>query len=205
MSELPKPDTQLDTKSKLLARYVQDKKKSCLFSDVYLDLYSKPRNVYESCDIPKSEQKPKKMNVLVIKIDSVSYNQFRRMFPDTFEFLSKSLKHNNIFENFMIVGQNTRPNTFPWLGGVSDKGIEELGIESEGSKYSGQYSELFPFIWKDFQKLGHVTAYNEDFLINGDFKINKEKIKLSKYFIIIIIFFYRFVSDGPCRFKTKAN
>jgi hypothetical protein len=112
-----------------------------------------------------------RMNVLLIQIDSMSFNHFRRMFPETFEFLSTSLKDNKVYENFMVVGEKTKPNTFPWLGNVAPYGIPELGIPNEDSLYKNDYSNDFPFIWKDFQKLGYITMYNEDFLIKGLFFI----------------------------------
>ena len=132
-------------------------------------LYS-DQNLYEPCEIPEDERKPMKMNILIIQIDSVSNNHFKRMFPDTLEFLSRSLPNNVIFENFMVVGENTVPNSFPWIGGVIPNGIKELKISKEQSIYSYDFSNRFPLIWKDFQKLGHITSYNEDYLINGNFK-----------------------------------
>lgn len=157
LSRLPEPyiGTQPEAKSKK-----QNKEMNPLYSD---------ENLYDACEVPEEQRHPKKMDVLIIQIDSMSYNHFRRMFPDTFEFLSKSLPNNRIFENFMIVGENTRPNTFPWLGNVASSSIAELGIREENSIYSSDYSRKFPFIWKDFQELGYVSMYNEDFLINGNF------------------------------------
>jgi len=112
-----------------------------------------------------------KMNVLLIQVDSMSFNQFRRMFPATFQFLSTSLKDNKVYENFMVVGEKTKPNTFPWLGNVAPYGNPELGIPREDNLYKNDYAKDFPFIWKDFQKLGYITMYNEDLLKFGLFFI----------------------------------
>jgi hypothetical protein len=91
------------------------------------------------------------------------------MFPATFQFLSTSLKDNQVYENFMVVGEKTKPNTFPWLGNVAPNGNPELGIPREDNLYNEDYANDFPFIWKDFQKLGYITMYNEDLLKYGMF------------------------------------
>jgi len=68
----------------------------------------------------------------------------------------------------MIVGENTKPNTFPLLSGVMPASLPEFGISDEDSYYYFDYKDM-PLIWKDFEKLDNfVTMYNEDFLINGN-------------------------------------
>ncbi len=129
--------------------------------------YFSDKRLYEPCYFSKNRKNTNRMNILLIQIDSLSFNHFRRMFPDTFELLSKSLKNNKIFDNFMVVGENTKSNTFPLLGNVVPDGVSELGIESEDQYYNKDYSSNFPFIWNDFQDLGYITMYNEDFLVNG--------------------------------------
>ncbi len=122
--------------------------------------------LYDACDsLPKNTTQ---MSVLIIQLDSISFNHFQRMFPRTFAYLKHNLTDNVVFENLMIVGENTKPNTFPLLSGVMPASLPEFGISDEDSYYYFDYKDM-PLIWKDFEKLDNfVTMYNEDFLINGN-------------------------------------
>ena len=122
--------------------------------------------LYDACD-NLTTKNPVPMNVLAIQIDAVSHNHFKRMFPRTYAYLKQGLSDNIVFENLMIVGENTKPNTLPFLAGVMPTSIPEYQISNEDSFYTGDYQNM-PLIWTDFKKLDNfITMYNEDFLING--------------------------------------
>ena len=71
-----------------------------------------------------------------------------------------------VFEILTLTSVCEKTNTNSFINLV----IKELKISKEQSIYSYDFSNRFPLIWKDFQKLGHITSYNEDYLINGNFK-----------------------------------
>ena len=154
MSKLPEP---------IYGEVHESQKANPLYSDGKL---------FKSCELKKELRNQQKFNVLLIEIESLTFNHFRRMFPLTFEYLKNDLENNHLFEKFMIIGENTKPNLFPLISGVIPSGIRELGISSEDWKYWTDYAYL-PFIWKDFQKLGHTTMFNEDFLVNGRYHFFK--------------------------------
>ena len=103
------------------------------------------------------------MNVLLIGIDSVSFNHFRRIFPLTFQYLS-SLEHNLIFKHFNSVGRNTFPNVLAMLSGLIDEDINDQ-LKQDIDKYKEENSNFFdniPFLWYDYEKSGYVTMFQED-------------------------------------------
>ncbi len=61
---------------------------------------------------------PKRMNVLMIGTDSLSYNQMRRVLPRTYKYLATELEDNVVFDNFNSVGENTFPNHVSMLCGL---------------------------------------------------------------------------------------
>ena len=121
-------------------------------------------SLYDVCEsLPLNQTS---MNVLVIQIDAVSFNHFKRYFPRTYAYLH-DLNDNVIFENFMIVGENTKPNIFPLVSGVMPASLPEFQIDNEDIYFDGDYKHM-PLIWKDFEKLDNfITMYNEDYQIIG--------------------------------------
>ena len=49
-------------------------------------------------------------NVLIIGIDSLSFNHFKRVFKKTYSFLNEELEENILFDHFNSIGGNTYPN-----------------------------------------------------------------------------------------------
>jgi len=142
-------------------------------------------SLYDACEILPLN--PTSMNVLYLKIDAVSFNHFKRYFPRTFAYL-QGLNDNVIFENFMIVGENSKPNMFPLLSGVIPASLPEFQIDDEDKHFNGDYKH-FPLIWKDFEKLDNfITMYNEDNQIIGRICLLMLKCELkmkSKFFSLV--------------------
>ncbi len=66
----------------------------------------------------KEQTQMQQMNVLMIGLDSMSYNNMRRVLPRTYEYLDKELEDNVILDNFNSVGENTFPNHIAMLCGL---------------------------------------------------------------------------------------
>jgi hypothetical protein len=113
------------------------------------------------------EELADKMSVLIIAIDSTSYPYVVRQFPLTHAYLtSVELKNNVMMENFNIVGLNTYPNILPMQSGVLKMSNEEWSISDEATRlnaaFESNYHDLYPLIWYEYEQLGYVTMYNED-------------------------------------------
>ena len=113
-----------------------------------------------------NEQNSNEMiNLLIIGIDSMSHYNFKRVFPLTYEYL---LKKSIIYNNFNSVGHNTYPNVFAFLSGLfswEDSYSEEFNMTSETDyvvNLDSQFHDHLPLIWKEYEKLGYVTMYQED-------------------------------------------
>jgi hypothetical protein len=134
---------------------------------------------YEECDRIEGGELPEKMNVLIMVLDSVSYPFLKRSFPLTYDYLTIELNNNLMFESLNIVGENTYPNMVPMLTGLLQEANEELDIKDETEFFQNTLNEsthhdLFPFIWFDYERLGYLTAYQEDKPIWGTFRFMKE-------------------------------
>jgi hypothetical protein len=108
--------------------------------------------------------KRKKANVLCFGFDSVSFNHFQRIFPLTYEYLANKLANNILYDQINSVGSNTYPNVVPLMSGIVVDDVGD-GVPSELGKYQsidGSFHESFPFLWSDYEKLGYLTAYQED-------------------------------------------
>ena len=106
----------------------------------------------------ESNTNDKRMNVLMIGIDSVSYNNMQRVFPLTYNYL-KELENNVIFDNYNSIGENTYPNHMAILGGLKDP---EMSLLYSLIK-NNSHHDHFPFIWKQFEKLGYVSMLYLDY------------------------------------------
>jgi hypothetical protein len=105
-------------------------------------------------------------NVLLIGIDSLSFNHFRRIFPITFDYLNDQLDDNLIFSRFNSVGSNTYPNVLAMLTGIIDEINLDFNIKNSEIDYyrqiDGTFHDHLPFIWKEYQKLNYITMFQED-------------------------------------------
>jgi len=149
--------------SKLIEQHTLQRKNVEEFNLNFNDSKSKLMlNDYYAKECETSNLTEKKMNVLMIGIDSMSSSHFKRVFPLTYEYLnSKSL----IFDHVNSVGSNTYPNVLSLLSGIVEENLNELELPGEISYYrnlDSTYHDHLPFIWKEYEKLGFVTMYQED-------------------------------------------
>ena len=150
-----------------MSRLIEDKKDIYkIVNNATKDSRNKTDHLFESCDKPDNKAyKKEPLNIFFIFIDSFSHNHAKRMIPRTYEYLKSFDQDNQIFENYMIIGENTKPNLFPLLAGKLTTNLPESSLYNEDPRRD--YYKL-PLFWRDFEKLGYVSMYSEDFLINGN-------------------------------------
>lgn len=113
-------------------------------------------------------QNTEKTNILMIGIDSVSANHFKRVFPRTHALLANTLADNLVYEHLNSVGGNTYPNIIAMLTGVLEEdmgGDDEDALKSEIDwyrKWDSTFHDHLPYIWYEYEKLGYVTHFQED-------------------------------------------
>ena len=88
----------------------------------------------------------KKINVLILIIDSVSQSSFKRALPKSFEFL-KQFDNFFIFEKHHTIGTNTFQNIVPMLTNLES----EVLLKSNKGEITAPFDD-FPFIWKNFSE-----------------------------------------------------
>jgi len=104
----------------------------------------------------------KKMNVLILGYDSLSFNHFKRVFPLTFNVLNAKLENTVIFEALSSVGHNTFPSIMAFLSGVLESNITGADLKSERGIYEkidGTYFDFVPFLLYEFEKIGYLTSF----------------------------------------------
>jgi hypothetical protein len=107
----------------------------------------------------------KKMNILMIGYDALSRNQFRRAFKLTSNHLLNETNNYINFDRYTVVGLNTYPNLGPLLTGILFEDLNEQNMTSELKFYydiDTSYHDLYPFIWREYEKIGYVTMFQED-------------------------------------------
>lgn len=105
-------------------------------------------------------------SVLMIGIDSVSRLNLIRSMPKTMKFLREY--DWLTLEGYTKVAENTFPNLIPILTGLSDQQLRKTCYPSQNKEI-----DRCPFVWKDFERRGYVTAYVEDEPKIGTFNYNK--------------------------------
>jgi hypothetical protein len=138
--------------------------KTTLYEDYYF-IY--PYNMSKLMDKRQKNKKKltnddKKMNVLMIRIDSMSYQHIRRVMPKTYDFLTNKLENNIMYTMFSTVGENTHPNIMPLYSGIVVEAIESRNVSSEIEAYKKidkGYYDNFPFIWYEYEKEGYITGF----------------------------------------------
>ncbi len=109
-----------------------------------------------------------KANVLMLGIDSVSANHFKRIFPLTYDFLKNDLGNNVILERFHSVGSNTYPNLIAMLTGIVEESqsYDSFNLTGEIDTYrqleESTFHDSLPFLWYDYESLGYLTMFQED-------------------------------------------
>lgn len=115
------------------------------------------------CASQSRQARKQRMNVLMIGIDSTSYNNMQRAFPLTYKYLT-DLENNAIFDNLNSVGENTFPNHMAMLCGL----LESNNFNSDDFNHlyglvdNQTFHDHFPFIWKEYEKLGYVSMFHLD-------------------------------------------
>lgn len=179
------------------------------FTKPYKDLPLLRKNDFKECF--KQPNSSPKMNVLIIGLDSVSSSHFKRIFPRTFAYLNDQAERNFIFENLNSVGTNTYPNILALLAGMVEETVKEFNIPGEISffrNFDQKYHDLLPFIWKEFEKLGYVTMYQEDDPNISIFNYYKDGFRYSPtglYNRAFNLQYYK-IRSGPdkCHFKKPS-
>jgi len=140
---------------------------------------------FEKCESDESNQKESnkiKMNVLLIGLDSVSSHHMRRVFPLTYEFLNRN---GVCFTNFNKVGENTFPNHLAlFCGMTAEHTQEEFGIKNTELQalrnLDGKFFDNYPFIWREYERTGYVSMFQEDLPLIGMFNYLKGNYNLMK-------------------------
>lgn len=97
-------------------------------------------------------------------LDSMSRLAFMRKLPRTYAYLVRRLKA-DILTGYNIVGDGTPQALIPILTGFTELELPETRKRMEGSKMVN----VFPLIWRRFEEMGYVTAFNEDLPNVGTF------------------------------------
>lgn len=113
--------------------------------------------IRKDAEIVKRRKDFNAMNVLMIGFDSLSRNAFIRKLPKAYNFLTKELQA-DILKGYNIIGDGTPQALIPILTGKSELELPE----TRKRKFSSQYVNVYPFVWKDYENVGYVTAFNED-------------------------------------------
>ena len=98
-----------------------------------------------------------RLNVLMMGFDSLSRNAFIRKLPKTYDYLTKILEA-DVLKGYNIIGDGTPQALIPILTGYTELELPE----TRKRKFISTFVNTYPMIWKDYQKAGYVTAFNED-------------------------------------------
>ncbi|RXG53565.1 hypothetical protein Avbf_09198, partial [Armadillidium vulgare] len=105
-----------------------------------------------------------KLSVIMFGTDSVSRLNFLRTQPKTYQYLTKELKAFE-YKGYNKVGENTFPNVIALLTGkLWDEDFAHKCFRlfvDHPEKYRFPFDDC-PFIWKDFQRAGYMTALVEE-------------------------------------------
>lgn len=97
------------------------------------------------------------LNVLIFGLDSVSRLAAERKLIKTMDFIKNTL-NGYVFKGYTSTASITYPNVIASLTG-------KLAYSSELPKLdpSTEFTDSYPFIWKQFAEKGYVTMFSEDF------------------------------------------
>ena len=151
---------------------------------------------YEKCgNFSEQIDNINKMNVLIIGLESVSSYDVKSGLPETYSFL-QSLKDIVFYENYQNIAKNTFANVgSALLTGLLTNGSSKLFVKSDIKKFKifdQNFHDLFPFIWKEYEKAGYLTMYNEDNFKTNMF-VNKKKgfrLKTASFYTLPLFVYY---------------
>ena len=106
----------------------------------------------------------KKLNVLMFGFDTVSAVAWRTFLPKSHKYFTEQLS-GTVFEGYNIVGDGTPQALLPILTGHSETELPETRRGFPDS----QYVDIYPWIWKDYERAGYVTQWGEDMARIGTF------------------------------------
>jgi hypothetical protein len=108
----------------------------------------------------------RRLSILLMGFDSMSRLNLQRTMPKTVQ----HLQLNGWLEllGYNKIGENTLPNVAALLTGLSLDQMREQCWTSRFKKFDD-----CPFIWREFSKLGYVTAYSEDEPTGSTFNYHK--------------------------------
>ena len=174
---LPKNMSELVAEQAAFKQLIEEKKKTLSdwkFNPMLNDVE------FERCNqqdppTPTAVRK-KKMNVLVIGLDSVAMNHFRRIFPVTYKYLTEQFEQNVFYERYNKIGENTYPNIVPTLTGLVIDSHTEYNLNYELGFFrqiDSTYHDNLPFIWREYEKLGYLSMFNEEKVKIGMFRLKR--------------------------------
>ncbi|XP_055693772.1 uncharacterized protein LOC129796084 [Lutzomyia longipalpis] len=135
--------------------------------EIYQDFhYFVPDRMPPGDVVPAASRR--KVNVVVIGIDSVSRLNFRRQLKKTTRVLLEELGAIEM-EGYNKVGDNTYPNLVPVLSGLEASELESICMPDKNSTYDSCH-----FIWRDYSRRGYLTAFAEDIGYLGLFNYFKK-------------------------------
>ncbi|KAF2369009.1 Protein of unknown function DUF229 [Trinorchestia longiramus] len=105
------------------------------------------------------------VSVMALAVDSLSHNTFIRSLPKTYKYLKEALGA-EVLDGYNIVGDGTAQALIPMLTGRTELELPETR-RRVGS--SAQKCDVYPLVWKDFQRAGFMTLFAEDLPDVGTF------------------------------------
>ena len=99
----------------------------------------------------------KGLNVIIWGADSLSSLMFQRLLPETHDYFINTLGGIHL-EGYNIIGDGTAQAWIPILTGKTQ--FEQPDVQ-KGVK-DAQFVDIYPFIWREYEKRGYVTHFAED-------------------------------------------
>ncbi|XP_076096200.1 uncharacterized protein LOC143067068 isoform X1 [Mytilus galloprovincialis] len=129
---------------------------------------AKDKNVYENVhvgvrNVPEYHNKIANLtsglglDVLILGFDSLSHMTYMRKLKKTYEYFTETLKGTTL-NGYNIVGDGTPQALIPIFTGKTELELPRT-LKRLPKK---DFVDIYPMVWKDFQKTGYVTAWGED-------------------------------------------
>ena len=114
------------------------------------------KNIMKNKKIEKVSDDDEMLNVLIFGMDSVSRLAAERKLTKTMHFIKNTL-NGYVFKGYTSIGGNTYPNV---LGTLTGKFAFSAELPNDPRT---EFTDSYPFIWKNFSEKGYVTMFSEDF------------------------------------------
>jgi hypothetical protein len=96
-------------------------------------------------------------DLIMIGLDSLSQNAWKRYLPKTYKYLTKDLEGITL-DGYNIVGDGTPQALLPILTGLTEYELPEARRSKPGAKVVDGH----PWIWKNLSVRGYASAFVED-------------------------------------------